>query len=220
MMYAPHAVKRLMLFTVVSAFMATSCATLYQDRDAARSAIDQTRRAISNARASGVGDARIESARSYLDVAVKELNFCRPIPARAAADRALAALGEVPAAPPPAELVEKLVFENDVFFDFDKDILKPRSVDVLEQILDRLQGNSQLVVRLAGHTDWMGSDIYNVDLSRRRTLVVSRWLQDRGITSSRITTNWFGESRPRTTNQTREGRAENRRTEIDLVLLP
>ena len=219
-MYASQTLKRLILFTVVSAFMAVGCATLYQDRDAARSAIDQTRRAISKAQAYGVEAARIESARSYLDVAVKELNLCRPIPSIAAAERALAALGEPPAAPPPAELVEKLVFENDVFFDFDKDILKPRSVDVLEQILDRLQGNSQLVVRLAGHTDWMGSDIYNVDLSRRRTLVVSRWLQDRGIASSRITTNWFGESRPRTTNQTREGRAENRRTEIDLVLLP
>ncbi len=148
-MHVSQTLKRLILFTVISAFMATGCATLYQVVDAARSAIDQTRRAISNARASGVGDAQIESARSYLDVAVKELNFCRPIPARAAADRALAALGEVPAAPPPAELVEKLVFENDVFFDFDKDILKPRSIEVLEQILDRLQGNSQLVVRLA-----------------------------------------------------------------------
>ncbi|MFB3072465.1 MAG: OmpA family protein [bacterium] len=220
MMHVSRTLKRLLFFVVVSAFMATGCATLYQDRDAARSAIDQTRRAISKAKASGVADAQIESAWSYLDVAVKELNFCRPIPARAAADRALAALGQAPSAPPPAELVEKLVFENDVFFDFDKDILKPRSVSVLEQILDRLQGNSELVVRLTGHTDSKGSDIYNVDLSRRRTLVVSRWLRNRGIAGSRITTKWFGESTPRTTNQTRAGRAENRRTEIDLVLLP
>jgi len=62
MMHVSRTLKRLLFFVVVSAFMATGCATLYQDRDAARSAIDQTRRAISKAKASGVADAQIESA--------------------------------------------------------------------------------------------------------------------------------------------------------------
>lgn len=211
-------VKLLAVTAVALMFLATGCATLYQDRDSARSTIERAREAIAKAEASGAPAGNIENAKAHLEVAVKELNFCRPIPARAAAERALAALGGPVA--PPTELVERLVFENDVFFDFDRDELKPKSVQVLGEILDRLNDNSTLVVRLAGHTDWTGPDVYNMDLSRRRALAVARWLSDHGISISRISSSWYGESRPRTTNETREGRAINRRTEIDLVLLP
>jgi outer membrane protein OmpA-like peptidoglycan-associated protein len=212
------ATRSFALLAVVTVFLATGCATLYQDRDAARSTIERARVAIAKAEAAGTQPAAVQNARAHLEAAVKELNFCRPIPARAAAERALAALGA--AAPSPMPLVEKLVFENDVFFDFDKDILKPRSIEVLNNILERLQDTADLVVRLGGHTDWMGSDAYNVDLSRRRALAVAHWLGDHGISSNRISYEYFGESRPRATNETREGRAQNRRTEIDLVLLP
>lgn len=215
------ATKSLAVLAVLVVFLAAGCATLYQDRDAARSAIEQARQAIARAETAGTQPAAVENARAHLEAAVKELNFCRPIPARAAAERAIAALGTPPApAPPTTPLVEKLVFENDVFFDFDKDELKPRSIEVLNNILERLQDNPKLVVRLAGHTDWTGPEVYNMDLSRRRALAVVTWLRDRGISSNRISYEWFGETRPRTSNQTREGRAQNRRTEIDLVLLP
>ena len=223
MMWMSYKLRPGIILAVVIGFIATGCATLYADRDAARSAIDQVRRTISQAEAAGKDSASIENANSYLGVAIKELNLCRPIPSMAASRQAMAVLGAAAAAPAPApatELVERLVFENDVFFDFDKDELKPRSIEILGQILARLQGTPKLVVRLAGHTDWMGSDIYNEDLSKRRTLVVAQWLQDRGIARRRIFTQWFGEARPRATNDTREGRAQNRRTEIDLVLLP
>ncbi len=216
-----HKVLRLSTVALVSlVFIVTGCATLYQDRDAARSAIERARTSIANAEAAGANPASIENARAHLETAVKELNFCRPIPARAAAERAIAALGAAPAPAPAAPLVEKLVFENDVFFDFDKTELKPRSLEVLGEILERLKGNPKLVVRLAGHTDWTGPDAYNMDLSRRRAQVVAAWLRDHGIASDRITAQWFGETKPRASNETKQGRAQNRRTEIDLVLLP
>lgn len=212
--------KRWAALAVVLVFLTAGCATLYHDRDAARSAIERARQAIANAEASGVSASSIEAANAHLETAVKELNLCRPIPARAAAERAIAALGAPATAPPPAALVEKLLFENDVFFDFDKDTLKPEGVQVLEEILPQLKDNSKLVVRLAGHTDWTGPDVYNMDLSRRRAMAVATWLKDHGISSGRITAQWFGETQPRASNETRAGRAQNRRTEIDLVLLP
>jgi outer membrane protein OmpA-like peptidoglycan-associated protein len=214
-------VKLFGVLAVALVFLVAGCATLYKDRDAARSTIERARQAIASAETAGAPAGSIENAKAHLEAAVKELNFCRPIPARAAAERALAALGMAPPPPAPAaELVEKLVFENDVFFDFDKDELKPESITVLQGILERLQDNSKLVVRLAGHTDWAGPEVYNMDLSRRRALAVARWLRDHGITTNRISSAWYGETVPRTSNQTRDGRAQNRRTEIDLVLLP
>jgi outer membrane protein OmpA-like peptidoglycan-associated protein len=70
---------------------------------------------------------------------------------------------------------------------------------------------------LAGHTDNVGKAETNMALSKNRTLAVSKFLQDRGVESSRIRTEWFGPNKPVDTNSTPEGRQHNRRVEMKIV---
>jgi OOP family OmpA-OmpF porin len=104
-----------------------------------------------------------------------------------------------------------------VNFDFDKDTLRPDAIAILDQAVDVLRRNPQLRVEVAGHTDSIGTDAYNQDLSQRRAAVVYQYLTNAGIDSSRLAgPNGYGESRPIDTNETREGRARNRRTELNV----
>ena len=66
-------------------------------------------------------------------------------------------------------------------------------------------------IEIQGHTDWMGSDDYNMKLGQRRADIVKKYLVDHGIEADRVFTKSYGESKPIATNDTREGRAKNRR---------
>ncbi|KFN45411.1 OmpA family protein [Arenimonas metalli] len=104
-----------------------------------------------------------------------------------------------------------------VNFDFDKDTLRPDAEAILAEAVQILAKYPQLKVEVAGHTDSVGSEQYNQGLSERRARTVYNYLTSNGIDASRLVgPNGFGESRPLDTNDTAEGRARNRRTELNV----
>lgn len=121
-----------------------------------------------------------------------------------------------PTAPPPSgDPCADLVRLRGVEFDFDKSAIRPDAAVVLDVAAERLQACPSWSVRIDGHTDWTGTEAYNQSLSERRAGAVKRYLVQQGIDTSRLTTRGFGESQPIAPNETREGRARNRRVEIN-----
>jgi OOP family OmpA-OmpF porin len=102
-------------------------------------------------------------------------------------------------------------------FAFDSDHLLPGGVVALEGVLDQIAGKSPSRVTVLGHTDSIGEDAYNLDLSRRRAESVAKLLEERGISKSVLTVEGHGETRPVADNGSPEGRRKNRRVEIVLV---
>lgn len=122
-----------------------------------------------------------------------------------------------PAPPPPPAPAPKPreVFRlTGVYFDFDKSSLKQAGKDTLEAAVKYLNANPGARVEIQGHTDNIGTDAYNQALSERRAATVLKYLRDRGIDASRMSTKGFGESNPAADNGTKEGRALNRRVVI------
>ncbi len=110
-----------------------------------------------------------------------------------------------------------------VNFDFDKDTLRPDAVVILDEAVDILNKYPQLRVEVAGHTDAIGTEAYNQDLSQRRAQVVYNYLTGKGIDASRMAgPTGYGELRPIAPNTNEdgsdnpEGRARNRRTELNV----
>lgn len=101
-----------------------------------------------------------------------------------------------------------------VFFDFDKSIIKPEGLPVLNEIVTVLNRNPAMRVAIEGHTDSVGPDEWNQGLSERRARAVRGYLVSAGINPERLTVKGFGEGSPATTNETKEGRALNRRVEL------
>ncbi|MFT7518331.1 MAG: outer membrane protein OmpA-like peptidoglycan-associated protein [Kiritimatiellia bacterium] len=92
--------------------------------------------------------------------------------------------------------------------------LRPQSVPVLNKVLSALQKHPTIGMKVSGHTDNVGSETYNLELSQRRSESVRRWLVERGIEQSRMDVEGFGEAKPVFANQTSAGRADNRRVEL------
>ena len=80
-----------------------------------------------------------------------------------------------------------------------------------------LTEKSDWSLNLAGHTDNVGNDEFNMDLSKRRAESIKAYFVAKGINASRITTEFFGETKPIETNDTQAGRKKNRRVEMKLV---
>jgi outer membrane protein OmpA-like peptidoglycan-associated protein len=108
---------------------------------------------------------------------------------------------------------------NNLFFDFDKYVLRSESYPELNRIAEFLEEQPSIKVEITGHTDNVGSDAYNLDLSKRRAEAVSSYLMKKGVSKDRITTTFYGESRPKDTNDTKEGRQNNRRVEFTILTL-
>ena len=119
--------------------------------------------------------------------------------------------------PPPKPVTEKVTFAADVFFDFDKSILKPEGKAKLDDLVGKLKTVALEVIIAIGHTDSIGSDAYNQKLSVRRAEAVKAYLVSKGIEPNRIYTEGKGKSQPIADNRTAEGRAKNRRVEIEVV---
>jgi OOP family OmpA-OmpF porin len=99
-----------------------------------------------------------------------------------------------------------------VNFDFDSDVVKEQYFSDLNELADFLKRFEDLQVDVEGHTDSTGSEEYNQQLSQRRSqAVVDVLVEQYGIAASRLQAVGYGESRPVATNDTKEGRAENRR---------
>ena len=101
-----------------------------------------------------------------------------------------------------------------IYFDFDQAEIKPEFTAVVEAHGRQLAGNSNMQVRLEGHTDERGSREYNIGLGERRAQAVKRALMLSGANASQITTVSYGEERPAATGSDEESWRLNRRVEI------
>jgi len=102
-----------------------------------------------------------------------------------------------------------------IYFDFSSDVIKPESDPVLREIAKVMADHPAWALSVDGHTDNIGGDAYNLDLSKRRAAAVKQALVSRfKIADTRLATSGFGASRPKATNATLEGRAQNRRVEL------
>jgi outer membrane protein OmpA-like peptidoglycan-associated protein len=111
------------------------------------------------------------------------------------------------------ELGKTIQLKN-IYFEFDRDELMPRSYVELNKLLKILKANPKLAIEIAGHTDNYGEDAYNLDLSTRRAKAVVAFLVQNKIAATRLKFKGLGESQPIATNETDEGRAQNRRVEF------
>lgn len=105
---------------------------------------------------------------------------------------------------------------SDVTFGTDQDAIKSDFFPVLNSVALVLQRYRQTVVDIFGHTDSTGSAQHNMDLSQRRAMSVANYLAAQGVDSRRFAVTGFGKTRPIASNATPEGRAQNRRVEIQL----
>jgi OmpA-OmpF porin, OOP family len=121
-------------------------------------------------------------------------------------------------APAPAPVAaSKVTYAADAFFDFDKAVLKPDGKAKLDDLVSKMQGLNLEAVITVGHTDSVGTDGYNQALSMRRAEAVKAYLVSVGVDKSRVYTEGKGEKQPVADNKTAEGRAKNRRVEIEVV---
>ena len=130
-----------------------------------------------------------------------------PAPAAAAAPAVVAA----PVA------ASKITYAADAFFDFDKSVLKPEGKAKLDELVGKVKDINLEVLIAVGHTDAIGADGYNQKLSIRRSEAVKAYLVSKGIEKNRVYTEGKGEMQPAADNKTREGRAKNRRVEVEVV---
>lgn len=110
----------------------------------------------------------------------------------------------------------QVVMASDVMFSSGSAMLHPGARDKLRRVADVLNRYPQTTVQVIGHTDSQGTEASNDDLSRRRARSVADELIADGVNPGRVTTFGRGASQPVATNETREGRAQNRRVEIDV----
>ena len=110
---------------------------------------------------------------------------------------------------------EKRVDVYGIYFDFASDTLRPESEPVLRDIAEALARNPDWTLNIQGHTDNVGGDAFNLDLSHRRSQAVRQALVERhAIDQGRLATGGAGASQPKASNDTVEGRAKNRRVEL------
>jgi OOP family OmpA-OmpF porin len=112
---------------------------------------------------------------------------------------------------------EKITLDTDTYFDFDKAELKPDGERRLDVIAARLKELKLEVMVAVGHADATGKAEYNESLSRRRAEAVKMFFESRGFPTDRIHVDGKGESQPIASNATRDGRAKNRRVEVEVV---
>lgn len=101
-------------------------------------------------------------------------------------------------------------------FESGKDIIKPSSFPILDQIVAIMELNKEYHLTINGHTDNNGDDAKNMQLSTDRAAAVAKYLTDKGIADSRLTSHGFGETKPIADNKTTKGRAKNRRVEFEI----
>jgi OOP family OmpA-OmpF porin len=152
-----------------------------------------------------------------------------PKPEPAPAPKPAPAPEPKPAPPPPAPkpepkpeakpkpVAEKVTFAADVLFDFDKAVIKPEGKSKLDDLASKVKGINLEVIIAIGHADSIGSDEYNQRLSVRRAESVKAYMVSRGVEPNRVYTEGKGEKQPVASNRTSDGRAKNRRTEIEVI---
>jgi OOP family OmpA-OmpF porin len=105
---------------------------------------------------------------------------------------------------------------DDVLFAFNSADLTPSMQSRLDSVMGKLQDPSVTSIKVVGHTDSVGSDEYNLELSQKRASSVAEYLLSQGVTPNKVTSEGKGESEPVADNETEEGRAKNRRVELNI----
>ncbi|MCX8072889.1 MAG: OmpA family protein [Candidatus Binatia bacterium] len=118
-----------------------------------------------------------------------------------------------PPPPPPPPAKKKIVLRG-VNFDFDKATIRPDAARILDEAVATLKAEPDVDVLIVGHTDSVGSEAYNLRLSQRRAQAVRDYLVKHGIAPARLRVKGMGEAQPVASNETAEGRAQNRRVEL------
>lgn len=111
----------------------------------------------------------------------------------------------------------KITMVSEASFDFDSAAIKPAFEPALNKVADIVSRYYRTTITVAGHTDSMGSQEYNIGLSEARADGVARYLEQHGVTPRRIQTSGRGELEPRASNDTEAGRQLNRRVEITII---
>ena len=101
-----------------------------------------------------------------------------------------------------------------VLFGFDESTVKPEAYPLLDEVAVILEKNPEMKGEISGHTDSTGPAEYNQMLSEKRARAIEEYLENKGIDPSRFTSKGYGASNPIASNDTREGRQENRRVEL------
>jgi outer membrane protein OmpA-like peptidoglycan-associated protein len=110
--------------------------------------------------------------------------------------------------------------EKKALFDFDKATIRPDAQQQLASVVQEMQENATLRAEMVGHADAIGTDAYNMRLSQRRAEAVRNFMVSRGIAANRMQVEWKGEREPVAPNDTKAGRAQNRRVVITLRPMP
>jgi len=121
-----------------------------------------------------------------------------------------------PPPPPPAPVKQKLVLRG-VNFDFDKADIRPDARPILDEAVATLKQHGNIKIAVDGYTDNIGSAAYNEKLSVRRAQSVAHYLSEGGIDASRMTVHGYGATNFVATNDTADGRAQNRRVELKIL---
>ncbi len=136
-------------------------------------------------------------------------------PAAAMAPKAAAPVA--PPAPPAPPAAVKVTYAADAFFDSGKSVLKTDGKAKLDDLTSKVKAINLEVIIAVGHTDSDASDAYNQTLSVKRAEAVKAYLVSKGIEKNRVYTEGKGEKQPVADNKTKEGKAKNRRVEIEVV---
>jgi outer membrane protein OmpA-like peptidoglycan-associated protein/tetratricopeptide (TPR) repeat protein len=113
--------------------------------------------------------------------------------------------------------VGSVIVLRNIFFDFDKATLRPESTNELERLIKLLNDLPTLKIEIGSHTDSKGSDDYNMKLSQARSESVVNYLISHGIAKDRLVAQGYGETKPIASNDTDEGRQQNRRSEFKIL---
>ena len=154
------------------------------------------------------------------DKAALPKEVCEPPPPPPPPAPAAAPPPPPPPPPPPAPpkpVTEKVTFAADALFDFDKYNIRPDAQAKLDDLVSKLAGVNLEVIVAVGHTDSIGTEAYNLALSKRRADAVKQYLVSKGIEANRIYTEGKGKTQPVADNRTAEGRQKNRRVEVEII---
>ena len=132
-------------------------------------------------------------------------------------DRFLIDLSKGRKAPEIQELERKNFQFQPIYFDHDKAEIKPECYNYLAKMARVVNGHSDLRIKIIGHTDADGSDIYNIDLSARRAKAIQEYFLKCGLESFKLLIDFKGDKMPIDNNQTSEGKQHNRRVDFQFI---
>ncbi len=113
--------------------------------------------------------------------------------------------------------IGQIIRLNNIFFETAKSILKKESFPELNRVVSFLENNKNIEIQVSGHTDNVGTEQYNLNLSKKRAASVAEYLTSNGINKTRVVSKGYGESQPETSNETEEGKQINRRVEFKIL---